>query len=88
MHGGHKAHWCVISGAVDTGDEVFVLARHGKAQNVAIWPLHTLAQSNQQLLEFSPHRQLQGIDYKLPEGGIQGPLGLNNRCVLIYPYRL
>lgn len=78
----------MVSGAVDTGDEVFVLARQGKSQNVAIWPLHTLAQSNQQLLEFCPKREREKNDYKLPEGGIQGPLGLNNRCVLIYEYSL
>lgn len=78
----------MVSGAVDTGDQVFVLASHGKSQNVAIWPLETLAQSNQQLLEFSPSRQLEPIDYKLPEGGIQGCYGLNNRCVLVQQYCL
>ncbi|XP_050310134.1 UPF0692 protein CG33108 [Anthonomus grandis grandis] len=84
IHGGHKAHWCVISGAVDTLDNgFFVIGRHGKAKNVAIWALEDLANSNQQLLEFSPDRKLQEIKYKLPEGGIGGPKGLNGRSVLI-----
>lgn len=83
LHGGHKAHWAVISGGILTEDDFFVIARHGKARNVAIWKLKTLAQSNGQLLEFSPDRKLHDIKYKLPEGGISGPLGLNRRCVLI-----
>ncbi|XP_066245119.1 actin maturation protease isoform X2 [Euwallacea similis] len=57
---------------------------HGKAKNVAIWNLRDLAQSNLQLFEFSPDRKLQDLEYKLPEGGIAGPLGLNSQSVLIY----
>lgn len=81
---GHKAHWCAISGAVQTLDEFYVLAKHGKAKNVGIWKLSDLAKSNEQLVEFSPDRKLQDISYKLPKGGISGPLGLNGQCILIY----
>ncbi|XP_066138162.1 actin maturation protease isoform X1 [Euwallacea fornicatus] len=83
LHGGHKAHWCVVSGVIQTQDDVFVIARHGKAKNVAIWNLKDLAQSNLQLFEFSPDRKLQDLKYKLPEGGIAGALGLNRQSVLI-----
>lgn len=85
LHNGHKAHWCVISGAVQTENTLFVLARHGKSKNIAIWNIDILSQSNQQLHEFSPDRKLQNIEYMLPEGGISGPLGLNGRSILIHP---
>ncbi|KAF7286312.1 actin maturation protease [Rhynchophorus ferrugineus] len=84
FHNGHKAHWCVISGAIETDDNFFVIARHGKARNLAIWNINDLADSNQQLFDFSPDRKLQDLEYRLPEGGIAGPLGLNNKCILIY----
>lgn len=83
LYSGHKAHWCAISGAVLTSDDFFVVAKHGKARNVGIWKLGDLAKSNTQLFEFSPDRKLQDITYKLPDGGISGPLGLNGQCVLI-----
>ncbi|KAL1491056.1 hypothetical protein ABEB36_011709 [Hypothenemus hampei] len=84
LHTGHKAHWCAISGGIDTGDDFFVIARHGKAKNIAIWKLKELSDSNQQLFEFSPDRKLQDISYKLPYGGISGPLGLNGKSHSTY----
>ncbi|XP_018563050.1 UPF0692 protein CG33108 [Anoplophora glabripennis] len=83
FHSGHKAHWAIISGSILTDDDFYVIARHGKARNVAIWKLKILARSNSQLQEFSPDRKLHDVEYKLPEGGINGPLGLNRRCILI-----
>lgn len=83
IHKGHKAHWCAVSGGIETEEDFFVLAKHGKARNVAIWKLKDLAESNQQLFEFSPDRKLQNIEYKLPEGGVCGPMGLNGKSVLI-----
>ncbi|CAG9865296.1 unnamed protein product [Phyllotreta striolata] len=81
---GHKAHWAAICGCVLTENQDFyVLARHGKAKNVAVWKLKTLADSNSQLVEFSPERKLDKIEYKLPEGGINGEFGLNSQSVLI-----
>lgn len=84
LYNGYKAHWCAISGGVQTSDDFFVIAKHGKAKNVAIWKLTDLAISNQQLFEFSPDRKLHNVDYKLPVEGISGPLGLNGKSVLIY----
>lgn len=82
-HNGHKAHWALISGGIQTNNGFFVTARHGKAKNVAVWELKILAESNKQLLEFSPDRKTQNVEYRLPEGGIDGPSGLNKKCVLI-----
>ncbi|KAJ8980678.1 hypothetical protein NQ317_013290 [Molorchus minor] len=83
LHCGHKAHWAAVSGGIETEDNFFILARHGKARNVAIWRLTDLAKSNNQLHEFSPDRRSHNIEYKLPDGGIDGPLGLNKKSVLI-----
>nr|CAI5851042.1 unnamed protein product [Callosobruchus analis] len=71
---GHKAHWAVICGAVETEDDFYVIARHGKAKNVAIWRLSHLAKSNKQLFEFSPDQGHQELKYKLPENGIGDPM--------------
>nr|CAH7765056.1 unnamed protein product [Callosobruchus chinensis] len=80
---GHKAHWAVICGAIETKDDFYVIARHGKAKNVAIWKLSHLADSNKQLLEFAADQYPQQLEYKLPEKGIGGPDGLNQQCLLI-----
>ncbi|XP_056639541.1 actin maturation protease [Diorhabda sublineata] len=80
---GHKAHWAAICGGILTENDFYVLARHGKARNVAIWKLKVLANSNKQLLEFSPDRKFQDIVYKLPIGGISGPFGLKEKSILI-----
>ncbi|CAH0551287.1 unnamed protein product [Brassicogethes aeneus] len=80
---GHKAHWAVISGGIETVTNFYVLARHGKAKNVCIWSLSILAESNMQLYEFSPDKKLQDIEYKLPKGGISGHNGINGKSVLI-----
>ncbi|VEN36213.1 unnamed protein product [Callosobruchus maculatus] len=80
---GRKAHWAVVCGAIETADDFYVIARHGKAKNVAIWKLSHLADSNKQLLEFAPDQDHQELEYKLPEKGIAGPNGLNQKCLLI-----
>ncbi|KAG5882738.1 hypothetical protein JTB14_004034 [Gonioctena quinquepunctata] len=83
LYRGHKAHWAAVTGGILTEDEFFVVARHGKAKNIAIWKLDRLSESNEQLLEFSPDRKLHHVEYKLPEEGIAGPLGLNGKSVLL-----
>lgn len=60
-----------------------MVARHGKSTYVPIWNIIQLAESNSQLLEFSPDRKLEKVEYKLPDGGIAGDLGLNNKSILI-----
>ncbi|KRT78179.1 hypothetical protein AMK59_7795 [Oryctes borbonicus] len=83
LNNGHKAHWAAISGIIDTEENVYVLAKHGKSKNVAIWTLRNLAESNSQLNEFSPNRKCSDLKYYLPEGGIAGSHGLCNKAILI-----
>ncbi|EFA07667.1 UPF0692 protein CG33108-like Protein [Tribolium castaneum] len=73
---GHKAHWAIISGAVETESDFYIIARHGKAVNVAIWKLSDLSQSNAQLNEVGTYQKQPNINFKLPQGGIQGDMGL------------
>lgn len=83
LNNGHKAHWAAVSGIIETEENVFVLAKHGKSKNVAIWNLKSLANSNSQLKEFAPDRKYSNIKYCLPEGGLAGPNGLCNKAVLL-----
>ena len=80
---GHKAHWAVISGAILTRDDMYVIAKQGKSLHVAIWSLKSLAESNSQLREFSPDRKDSEEEYIIPNGDIGGPLGLCNKSILI-----
>lgn len=82
---GHKAHWAVLSGIIETSDNIFVFAKHGKSRNLAVWELSALSDSNTQLTEFSPDRKLTDVEYKLPDDGLSGSLGLQNKSVLLYP---
>lgn len=78
---GHQAHWAAISGCVECENNFYVLARQGKSKYVGMWDLKDLAESNEQLEEFSTERI--SSDYKLPDGGIQGPKGLKAQSVLL-----
>ncbi|KAJ3649236.1 hypothetical protein Zmor_020989 [Zophobas morio] len=80
---GHKAHWAIICGAVETDTNFFVLARHGKARNIAIWKLSDLSASNAQLNEVGTYQKQPDITFMIPEGGIAGPLGLNCKSVIL-----
>lgn len=81
---GHKAHWAVISGLIETDNCVYILAKHGKSSNVNIWDLESLSESNSQLTEFSPDRKQSNLIYKLPDGGLSGKNGIQNKSVLIF----
>jgi hypothetical protein len=83
LQNGHKAHWAIICGAVKTENDFYVLARHGKAKNVAIWKLSDLSESNAQLNEVGVYQKQPDILFKLPDGGIQGPLGLKRKSVIL-----
>lgn len=82
---GHKAHWAVISGIIETSNNIFIFAKHGKSGNLTFWELSALSKSNAQLIEFSPDRKLTDIEYKLPDGGLSGTSGLQNKSILLYP---
>lgn len=83
LNNGHKAHWAAICGIIETKDNVYVLAKHGKSTNVAIWTLDSLCESNSQLNEFSPNRKYSDIEYCLPKGGIAGSLGICQKSILL-----
>ncbi|XP_068153500.1 actin maturation protease [Drosophila tropicalis] len=81
---GHRAHWALVVGfLVDENDEFYVLARHGKTRNLAVWSLATLSESNGNLTQFAQPKGYPDCTFQQPEGGLDGPLGLKNRCILI-----
>ncbi|KAH8383552.1 hypothetical protein KR009_009285 [Drosophila setifemur] len=84
LKSGHRAHWALVVGfLVDIQDKYYVLARHGKTRNLAVWSLDLLSQSNANLTEFAQPKGYPDNDFLLPPGGIGGPLGLNERCILV-----
>ncbi|XP_017039821.1 UPF0692 protein CG33108 [Drosophila ficusphila] len=84
LKSGHRAHWALIVGyLVDIQDRFYVLARHGKTQNLAVWSLETLSESNANLLEFAQPKGYPDNDFLQPPGGIGGSLGLNERSILV-----
>ncbi|KQS52413.1 UPF0692 protein CG33108 isoform X2 [Drosophila erecta] len=81
---GHRAHWALIVGYLeDPFDRFYVLARHGKSRNLAVWPLDTLSKSNENLIKFAQPKGYPDVEFMLPPGGIGGSLGLNERCILV-----
>ncbi|XP_055384313.1 actin maturation protease [Condylostylus longicornis] len=83
LKSGHKAHWALIIGyLIDNDDNFYVLARHGKTKSIAVWSLKSLSASNSNLIEFAQPKGYPNTDFLLPEGGIGGPNGLRNQCVI------
>ncbi|XP_067617231.1 actin maturation protease [Eurosta solidaginis] len=81
---GHKAHWALIIGyLISDKNEFFVLARHGKAKNLAVWSLSALSDSNANLVEFEQPTNHPNCDFLLPPGGIGGDLGLRERAIIV-----
>ncbi|KAM8707235.1 hypothetical protein ACLKA7_011345 [Drosophila subpalustris] len=81
---GHKAHWALVVGyLIDDQDEFHVLARHGKTRNLAVWSLSGLSQSNANLVEFAQPKGYPDCTFLLPPGGLDGPLGLRERAILV-----
>lgn len=81
---GRKAHWAVVVGyLVDADGEFFVMARHGKTRNMAVWRLRDLAESNSNLFTFSPSTKDPTLEYKVPEGDLGGPNGLRELAILV-----
>ncbi|CAD6994619.1 unnamed protein product [Ceratitis capitata] len=81
---GHKAHWALIIGyLISDNNELFVLARHGKAKNLAVWSMAALSDSNANLIEFEQPKGYPDCDFLLPLGGIGGDLGLRERAIIV-----
>lgn len=78
---GTKAHWGLIVGsAIDAFDEFYVIARHGKSRNLAVWTLDSVAKSNSNLNRVESKNDEKFV---LPPGGISGELGLKSKCIVI-----
>ncbi|KAI9584257.1 UPF0692 protein CG33108 [Glossina fuscipes] len=81
---GHKSHWALIIGyLINDNDEFYVLARHGKSKNLAVWSLQALSDSNSNLMEFAQPNRYLDCDFLLPPGGIGGDLGLRERAIIV-----
>lgn len=81
---GHKAHWALIIGyLINESNEYFVIARHGKAKNLAVWSMTSLSDSNANLIEFEQPKGYPDCDFLLPPGGIGGDLGLRERAIIV-----
>lgn len=63
--------------------QFFVLARHGKTRNVAVWLLNELAASNANLVEFEQPKAHPDAEFQLPAGGVGGALGLRDKCIVV-----
>ncbi|XP_061395885.1 actin maturation protease [Musca vetustissima] len=84
LKSGHKAHWALIIGhLIADNDEFYVIARHGKAKNLAVWSLQSLSDSNANLIEFAQPKGYPDCDFLLPPGGIGGNLGLRERAIIV-----
>lgn len=81
---GLKAHWSLIIGyVIDDNDDFHVIARHGKARNLAIWSLKDLAESNSNLVENAQPKGYPDEQFVIPEGGIAGDIGLRNKAIIV-----
>ena len=62
-----------------------VFAVHGRSPHTSLWPLESLLNSNEQLIDFDPRRQLsmdtENSDYCIPLGGVRE--GLCGKIVLL-----
>ncbi|TDG48003.1 hypothetical protein AWZ03_005621 [Drosophila navojoa] len=88
---GHRAHWALIVGyLIDDHDKFYVVARHGKTRNLAIWSLAALSESNANLVEFAQPKGHEDLTFLLPPGGIDGNLGLRERSIVVtnLPYQV
>ncbi|MEQ2181588.1 hypothetical protein GOODEAATRI_013157 [Goodea atripinnis] len=62
--------------------EVYVLTKQGKSLRYQLWSLDSVAQSNGQLRTMGQLRANDGIQYVVPEGGVEA--GLAGQAVLLH----
>ncbi|KAM6954045.1 actin maturation protease-like [Aplochiton taeniatus] len=62
--------------------ESYVLAKQGKSLKYQLWSLDSVSQSNIQLREMDPQRASNGIQYIVPQGGVEA--GLAGKVVLLH----
>nr|CAD7602331.1 unnamed protein product [Timema genevievae] len=79
---GHKAHWAIVSGALQSQDSCYLLARQGKSRHLGVWLYEEVRLSNQNLEELDPGRVMDGHTYVLPPGGVAA--GLQGQAILLH----
>uniref|UniRef100_U5EX61 Actin maturation protease n=1 Tax=Corethrella appendiculata TaxID=1370023 RepID=U5EX61_9DIPT len=85
---GHRAHWALIVGyLVDEDKKFYVIARHGKTKNLAVWQLSDLIRSNSNLTEFVQPVGHPNETFILPDEGIGGKNGLRSKFILIEGFK-
>lgn len=70
----------IIINSVENYD-VWLIARQSKSRHPALWTYQSLAQSNANLIELSPHRANDCFSYVLPVGGVKD--GLCDKAIFI-----
>jgi hypothetical protein len=60
-----------------------VFVRHGKTKNLGLFSLRELCLSNGNLNEFEKPAWHPNETFLLPEGGMEGILGLKNKSIVI-----
>ncbi len=71
---GHRAHWILVHGYLKemtlslSNEYDLVLVQHGKSKYLGAFSLWDLFQSNRQLIEIDPKRQIES-DYCVPKDG-------------------
>lgn len=63
--------------------QFYLFVRHGKTKNIGLFSLRELGASNENLIEFVQPAWHPNEVFLLPEGGIQGALGLKNKSIVI-----
>lgn len=73
----------IVGYLVDADGEFYVMARHGKTRNMAVWRLSELAESNSNLFNFSAPASGPQLEYRVPEGDLGGPNGLREQAIVV-----
>lgn len=64
---------------------IYLCAKHGKSRHTAVWTQESVRNSNANLYELNPSKQIQAENYIIPEEGISA--GLCGKIVVISDQR-
>lgn len=65
---------------LQSSDQLYVFARHGKSAHLGLWRFTSLLESNRNLVEMDPKRTRPG-EYVIPDGGIER--GLSGKALVV-----
>lgn len=63
-------------------EHIYLCAKHGKSRHTAVWSLASVKNSNANLFELDPSKEMKAGNYIVPEEGIH--VGLCGKIVVIY----